>query len=299
MIPPNDPSSDAEHAPALTANQAVPSHTGLAAIFHRSGAAEGAPVVRSANFTAVRDRSTMPTVQYRLMSTLLYPSLLGAGLVWFFQSFSGAVASGPTDELLLLDFLGIRLALALLVLAYFFAPYLLLLIEDQENYRWTAFLADLGDVFVIFVLFYMLGIVVNTFRAPLGIVYLSLTLIPLVGVLGNLLATRPVRWRLSAATATVTVFMGVIGHRWAWLNLTILVTLAILLGLYFRVVARALVEHANRQRPSSAKSPAPTNFSEVSQYGTKISETGPAPRPRHKRRQEAARKSRRKRRKKH
>jgi hypothetical protein len=172
-----------------------------------------------------------------LMKGLIYPAFVGAGLVWAFTAMANGLLKAFGLHEVLAALASERPFLALWLLAYFAAAFVLLTNahDFKRNYNIYTFAANIGDVLIVFFAFYSLGLVDNT--APnLSATYLWLTCIPITAGLGRISVGAHLRVKLSLAFMVITLLMSRWGYALGVLNVIAITMMYLLLGMYFRIL---------------------------------------------------------------
>jgi hypothetical protein len=121
----------------------------------------------------------------KLMLSLIYPAVHGAGLLWLV---SGWASTSPITDV----FFDPRSYLALWLVLFFAVSFIMTELLPENSYGGRAFLCDLAEAAILFVCFVNLGYVVpeSTGRADIRLVFLLLAIIPLIEWIWNVVTGR-------------------------------------------------------------------------------------------------------------
>lgn len=169
-----------------------------------------------------------------LMKGLIYPAVLGAGIVWFLMFLANYVPvlsqSGEPTPIVK----DLRLYFSIWLLLYFCVSFLILETENFPNgYGFCVFFTDVIDVVVIFVVFLSLGLVTQTSEINYPWLYGGLALIPVLAFAGKRCSGREVHKALSIALFVLSAVMAAGLHAFILANVIALTILYILLACYF------------------------------------------------------------------
>ena len=178
----------------------------------------------------------MNAVLRKLMLSLIYPAVHGAGLLWLV---SGWASTSPITDV----FFDPRSYLALWLVLFFAASFIMTELLPEGKYGKAAFFCDLAEAAILFVCFVNLGYVVPNSMSltNIRVVFLLLALVPLIEWTWNLGTERKdynlLFLCLAVSAGALTVF--VFGDR-PWLVTTGIAGLYLALGVYlFKRISEA------------------------------------------------------------
>ncbi|MBT3058733.1 MAG: hypothetical protein KME44_08000 [Candidatus Thiodiazotropha sp. (ex Lucina pensylvanica)] len=173
-----------------------------------------------------------------LMQGLIFPAVLGAGIVWFLSFLANMLEANAEGGFTIAILTDLRFYFSLWLLIYFCAPYLILAKEHYPNkYNVGVFLTDIGDVIVIFTAFYCLGLepIHEIYYEGL---YIAIGFIPILAFIGKLFSKQEKHLKLSASLLLLAIVMFFFGHNFQILNIIAVAILFFLLGVYFCVISK-------------------------------------------------------------